>query len=102
MAGSLHANINYQAFSTTPRLQADLAKLVLIGRLGKNPEVRTTRSDKEYVSYVRLLVLSQFGTRHRNLSGILSRPPTTLRPHPTLTAVCKVISPIRKDTEFSV
>ncbi|KAK7695565.1 hypothetical protein QCA50_000201 [Cerrena zonata] len=30
---------------------SDLAKLTLIGRLGKDPEVRRTKSDKEYVSY---------------------------------------------------
>ncbi|KAI0080675.1 nucleic acid-binding protein [Panus rudis PR-1116 ss-1] len=40
-----------RAFSTTRARNADLAKLILIGRLGKDPEVRTTRSDKEYVSY---------------------------------------------------
>ncbi|KIP09199.1 hypothetical protein PHLGIDRAFT_126501 [Phlebiopsis gigantea 11061_1 CR5-6] len=40
-----------RTFSTTSRRQADLAKLTLIGRLGKTPEVRTTKTDKEYVSY---------------------------------------------------
>ncbi|KIM83839.1 hypothetical protein PILCRDRAFT_782089 [Piloderma croceum F 1598] len=30
---------------------ADVAKLILIGRLGKDPEVRTTKNDKEFVSY---------------------------------------------------
>ncbi|GJE84937.1 single-stranded DNA-binding protein [Phanerochaete sordida] len=40
-----------RAFSSTPRAQSDVAKLILIGRLGKNPEVRMTRSDKEYISY---------------------------------------------------
>jgi single stranded DNA-binding protein len=28
-----------------------VSKLILVGRLGKDPEVRTSRSDKEYVSY---------------------------------------------------
>ncbi|KAH9050140.1 single-strand binding protein family-domain-containing protein [Lactarius hengduanensis] len=43
--------INLRALSTTASRSSDLSKLVLIGRLGKDPEVRTTKSDKEYVSY---------------------------------------------------
>ena len=39
-----------QAFSTTPARSSDVSKLILIGRLGKEPEVRTTKSDKEYVT----------------------------------------------------
>lgn len=40
-----------QAFSTTPARSSDVSKLILIGRLGREPEVRTTKSgDKEYVS----------------------------------------------------
>lgn len=31
-----------------------MAKLLLIGRLGKDPEVRYTKTEKEYVSYVKL------------------------------------------------
>ena len=41
-----------QAFSTSASRAADLAKLTLIGRLGKDPEVKTTKTDKEYVTYV--------------------------------------------------
>jgi len=41
----------HRAFSTTPARQSDVAKLMLIGRLGKDPELRTTRNDKEYVQY---------------------------------------------------
>ncbi|KAH7931362.1 nucleic acid-binding protein [Leucogyrophana mollusca] len=41
----------FRAFSTTSSRAYDVAKLTLIGRLGKDPEVRTTKSDKEYVSY---------------------------------------------------
>jgi len=40
-----------RAFSTSSSRSSDLAKLILIGRLGKDPEVRTTKHDKEYVSY---------------------------------------------------
>ncbi|KZP05875.1 nucleic acid-binding protein, partial [Athelia psychrophila] len=39
------------AFSTSSARSADVAKLILVGRLGKNPELRTTKNDKEYVSY---------------------------------------------------
>ena len=41
-----------QAFSTSASRAADLAKLTLIGRLGKDPEVKTTKTDKEYVTCV--------------------------------------------------
>ncbi|KZT12884.1 uncharacterized protein LAESUDRAFT_668947 [Laetiporus sulphureus 93-53] len=40
-----------RAFSTTSRA-ADLAKLILIGRLGVDPEVRVTKNEKEYIRYV--------------------------------------------------
>ncbi|PCH41329.1 hypothetical protein WOLCODRAFT_151373 [Wolfiporia cocos MD-104 SS10] len=41
-----------RAFSTSSARSADMAKLLLIGRLGKDPEVRVTKnSGKEYVSY---------------------------------------------------
>ncbi|KAH9007161.1 hypothetical protein EDB86DRAFT_3097654 [Lactarius hatsudake] len=43
--------INLRALSTTASRSSDLSKLVLIGRLGRDPEVRITRGDKEYVSY---------------------------------------------------
>jgi hypothetical protein len=39
-----------QAFSTSTR-KADLAKLTLIGNLGKEPELKITRNEKEYVAY---------------------------------------------------
>ncbi|KZT27043.1 nucleic acid-binding protein [Neolentinus lepideus HHB14362 ss-1] len=40
-----------RAFSTTRIASSDLSKLTLIGRLGKDPEVRRTKSDQEYVMY---------------------------------------------------
>ncbi|KAI0676985.1 hypothetical protein C8Q78DRAFT_1073735 [Trametes maxima] len=45
------ARASSRAFSTTPSRSTDMAKLVLIGRLGKEPEVRYTKTNKEYVSY---------------------------------------------------
>ncbi|TBU36690.1 nucleic acid-binding protein [Dichomitus squalens] len=41
-----------RSFSTSSARAADMAKLCLIGRLGKEPELRYTKSNKEYVSYV--------------------------------------------------
>ncbi|KAI0952557.1 hypothetical protein AcV7_008316 [Taiwanofungus camphoratus] len=40
-----------RAFSTSASRSADLAKLILIGRLGKDPELRFTKNNKEYVQY---------------------------------------------------
>ncbi|KAI0254207.1 single-strand binding protein family-domain-containing protein [Lactifluus subvellereus] len=40
-----------RAFSTTASRSSDLSKLILVGRLGREPEVRMTKSEKEYVSY---------------------------------------------------
>lgn len=41
-----------QAFSTSRAVKSDMAKLVLIGRLGGIPESKVTKNDKEYVQYV--------------------------------------------------
>ncbi|KAF7353057.1 Single-stranded dna-binding protein [Mycena venus] len=40
----------HRAFSTSTR-RNDLAKLTLIGNLGKEPEAKQTKNGKEYVSY---------------------------------------------------
>jgi len=40
-----------RAFSTTPHRASDLAKLLLIGHLVKDPESRLTKHDKEYFTY---------------------------------------------------
>ncbi|KAL5487865.1 RIM1 [Sanghuangporus weigelae] len=38
-------------FSTSARRSHDVAKLTLIGRLGREPETKYTASNKEYVTY---------------------------------------------------
>nr|GAT53830.1 single-stranded DNA-binding protein [Mycena chlorophos] len=40
----------FRAFSTSARAN-DLAKLTLIGTLGRAPELKMTKNEKEYVSY---------------------------------------------------
>lgn len=40
-----------RAFSSSAARSSDVAKLVLVGRLGRDPEVRMTKSEKEYISY---------------------------------------------------
>jgi len=39
-------------FSTSASRSYDVAKLILVGRLGREPELRKTQNDKEYVAYV--------------------------------------------------
>ncbi|KAI0310673.1 single-strand binding protein family-domain-containing protein [Amylostereum chailletii] len=48
---SLASGSAARAFSTTTARSSDVSKLILVGRLGKDPEVKTTKSDKEYVQY---------------------------------------------------
>ncbi|KAF8631172.1 hypothetical protein AX15_002511 [Amanita polypyramis BW_CC] len=43
--------VSARAFSTSPARSADLAKLTLIGTLARDPEVRQTRHEKEFVTY---------------------------------------------------
>ncbi|TFK43260.1 hypothetical protein BDQ12DRAFT_171006 [Crucibulum laeve] len=40
-----------RAFSTSSARRADLAMLTLIGRLAKDPEVRLTKNEKQYLTY---------------------------------------------------
>ncbi|KAI0761727.1 hypothetical protein BC629DRAFT_1545316, partial [Irpex lacteus] len=45
------SSVSRRAFSTTPSRGADMARLQLIGRIGKEAEIRTTKNDKEYAIY---------------------------------------------------
>ncbi|KAL0949125.1 hypothetical protein HGRIS_009209 [Hohenbuehelia grisea] len=40
-----------RTFSTTRPRAADVSKLVLVGHLGRDPEVRLTKSEKEFIVY---------------------------------------------------
>ncbi|KAF8640056.1 hypothetical protein AX17_001298 [Amanita inopinata Kibby_2008] len=42
---------SFRSFSTSSARSADLSKLVLIGSLLRDPEIRQTKHDKEYVAY---------------------------------------------------
>ncbi|CCM03374.1 uncharacterized protein FIBRA_05504 [Fibroporia radiculosa] len=64
-----------RAFSTTPSRNADLAKLILIGRLGKDPELRFTKSQKEYVQYT--VATTNYPPPPPNASGSRNEAKTT-------------------------
>ncbi|KAG8834575.1 hypothetical protein FRC17_008244 [Serendipita sp. 399] len=51
-ARSVLPRTSLRAFSTSATRASDVAKVILVGRLGREPEVRTTKSEKEYVSYL--------------------------------------------------
>jgi hypothetical protein len=57
---SIPIHLRAQPFSTTPFRSSDVSKLILVGRLGKDPELRITKSDKEYVSYVAFPTVTTF------------------------------------------
>lgn len=42
-----------KGFSTSSRSAYDVAKLTLVGRLAREPELRVTKRDKEYVASVK-------------------------------------------------
>ncbi|KZT72701.1 nucleic acid-binding protein [Daedalea quercina L-15889] len=64
-----------QTFSTTPSRSADLAKLILVGRLGKVPELRYTRNNKEYVQYT--VATTNYPPPPPNPDGTRNDPKTT-------------------------
>ncbi|KAI0736112.1 single-strand binding protein family-domain-containing protein [Fomitopsis betulina] len=69
------ARTSARSFSTTPSRFADLAKLVLIGRLGKVPELRYTRNNKEYVQYT--VATTNYPAPPPNPDGTRDDPKTT-------------------------
>ncbi|KIK65604.1 hypothetical protein GYMLUDRAFT_39083 [Collybiopsis luxurians FD-317 M1] len=50
MLAAIRSAVSVRAFSTSAA-RADVAKLTLIGRLGRDPELRQTKNDNEYVTY---------------------------------------------------
>jgi len=74
---SVAVRVNSRAFSSSVSRASDLAKLTLIGRLGKDPEVRTTKNDKEYVSYT--VATTNYPSPPPNADG--SRPPSSTTWH---------------------
>lgn len=83
-----------QAFSSSASRLHDVSKLTLIGRLGRDPEVKSTKNGKEYIQYV---VYSTIWNVKIDIymTDMLSPPPTT---HPlllTLTAVRVVVTQLR-------
>ncbi|KAF8271709.1 single-strand binding protein family-domain-containing protein [Lactarius quietus] len=74
MFSLLSRNIN-RAFSTTASRSSDVSKLILVGRLGKDPEVRISRTDKEYVSYT--VATANFPPPQRGPDGTRAESKTT-------------------------
>jgi len=66
-----------RAFSTTPSRSSDVSRLIIVGRVGKEPEVRTTKSDKEYVAYT--VATTNYPSPPLDSDG--NRPPSTTTWH---------------------
>ncbi|ORY28606.1 hypothetical protein BCR39DRAFT_534331 [Naematelia encephala] len=62
-----------RAFSTS-RVAADVSKLTLVGRLGADPTLRTTKDGKPYYTYI---VATQSGPSTRDESGNFVDAPTS-------------------------
>ncbi|OJT13360.1 hypothetical protein TRAPUB_10126 [Trametes pubescens] len=59
-----------------------MAKLLLIGRLGKDPEVRYTKTEKEYISYGRFQRVRRPPFRYRARAHVeIGAQPTTTWHH---------------------
>ncbi|KAF8225412.1 hypothetical protein L208DRAFT_1408491 [Tricholoma matsutake] len=64
-----------RAFSTSAPRAVDLAKLVLIGRLAVDPQVRQTKSSKEFVTYT--VATQNYPPPPPDANGERPRPTTT-------------------------
>jgi len=69
------ARASSRGFATTSSRSADLAKLILIGRLGKDPELRHTKNNKEYVQYS--VATTNYPPPPPNADGSRAEPKTT-------------------------
>ncbi|THH01851.1 hypothetical protein EW026_g909 [Hermanssonia centrifuga] len=90
-----------RAFSTTSSRAADLAKLTLIGRLGKDPEVKRTKTDKEYVMYT--VATTNYPSPPPNADG--SRPDSKTTWHTVLSfnpSSNSYLSTLRKGSQVYV
>ncbi|KAE9405967.1 hypothetical protein BT96DRAFT_1015221 [Gymnopus androsaceus JB14] len=63
-----------RAFSTSAS-RADVAKLTLVGRLGRDPEVKETKNSNEYVTYV--VATNSFNPGPLDASGERPQPRTS-------------------------
>ncbi|TFL05523.1 single-strand binding protein family-domain-containing protein [Pterulicium gracile] len=71
------ARTSARSFSTSRAARSDISKLTLVGRLGKDPELRTSKLGKDYVTYV--VATSNYPPPPPNPDG--SRPDSTTTWH---------------------